>query len=279
MLWSLVFAAAVSAFSAAAPPAPGIQTALHVSGELSDEVWQRANPIDSFVQRDPEEGGRPSERTEFRVAYDATTLFVKVHAFDSEPFHVRGYLTRRDDDSPSDWIRVFVDSYHDRRTAYEFAVNPVGVKQDSYWYNDNNRDVSWDAVWDVKVTTDQSGWTAEFRIPFSQLRFNPAQSNTFGLAVSRTIGRLNETSTWPLLARSANGYVSSFGDLTELSMTLSPKRLELLPYTVGNLTTQPTDGNPLLKSAAPGGSLGLDAKYALTPGLTLTSTFNPDFGQ
>jgi len=280
MLWGLVFGAALSALSGAdAVATPGVQTALHVTGELSDDVWQRANAVDGFLQREPEEGGKPSERTEFRVAFDATTLFVKVHAFDSEPFHVSGYLTRRDGDSPSDWIRVFVDSYHDRRTAYEFAVNPVGVKQDRYWYNDTNRDDSWDAVWDVKVSTDESGWTAEFRIPFSQLRFNPSESTTFGFAVSRTISRLNETSTWPLLARSANGYVSSFGELRGLSMTGSPKRMEILPYTVGNLTTQPVDGNPLLRSAAPGGSFGLDLKYALTPGLTLTSTINPDFGQ
>src|SRR5436189_166670 len=132
-------------------------------------------------------------------------------------------------------IRVPIDSYHDRRTAYEFAVNPAGVKQDRYWYNDNSRDDSWDAVWDVKVSRDESGWVAEFRIPFSQLRFTPNRENTFGFAVARQIGRLNETCTWPLLARSANGYVSSFGDLGGLSMTASPKRMELVPYTVGNL--------------------------------------------
>jgi len=281
MLSVLVFAAALAVLPPRvdAVPIPDAPSAMRVNGEPSDELWQRANPVDAFVQRDPEEGGKPSQRTEFRVAYDSTTLFVKVHAFDTEPFHVHGYLTRRDADSPSDWIRVFVDSYHDRRTAYEFAVNPVGVKQDRYWYNDNSRDDSWDAVWDVKISTDETGWTADFRIPFSQLRFNPVTSNTFGFAVSRTIARLNETSTWPLLARSANGYVSSFGDLGGLSMTAAPKRMEIQPYTVGSLTTQPTGGNPLLKGAAPDGSFGLDLKYALTPGLTLTSTFNPDFGQ
>jgi Domain of unknown function (DUF5916)/Carbohydrate family 9 binding domain-like len=281
MLSALVFAAAAAALpprvdAVAIPDGP---SAMRVNGEPSDELWARANAVDAFVQRDPEEGGKPSQRTEFRVAYDSTTLFVKVHAFDTEPSHVHGYLTRRDADSPSDWIRVFVDSYYDRRTAYEFAVNPVGVKQDRYWYNDNSRDDSWDAVWDVKVSTDESGWTADFRIPFSQLRFNPTASNTFGFAVSRTIARLNETSTWPLLARSANGYVSSFGDLGGLSMNAAPKRMEFQPYTVASLTKQPTGGNPLLKGAAPDGSFGLDLKYALTPGLTLTSTFNPDFGQ
>ena len=129
------------------------------------------------MQREPHDGGEPSQRTEFRVAYDATTLFVKVRAFDTEPDKIVTYLTRRDLDSPCDWIRVLIDSYHDRRTAYEFAVNPSGVKMDRYWFNDNNSDDSWDAVWDVSVSRDRRGWTAEFRIPFSQLRFNPRASD------------------------------------------------------------------------------------------------------
>src|SRR6266540_4667545 len=216
-------------------PVPDAPNAIRVSGELSDEVWRAANPTVAFLQRDPNEGREPSQKTEFRVAYSATTLFVKVRAFDREADKIVTYLTRRDQDSPCDWLHVLIDSYHDKRTAYEFAVNPSGVKIDRYWYNDFNRDDSWDAVWDVSVSRDTDGWTAEFRIPFSQLRFNPAQANTFGFAVQRRIGRLNETSTWPLLPRSAPGYVSSFGELGGLSMAASPKRLELVPYTVANL--------------------------------------------
>ena len=249
------------------------------SGGSNDEVWRAAPAASGFLQREPKEGAEPSQRTEFRVAYDASTLYVQVRAFDTEPDKIVGYLTRRDDDSPSDWIHVMIDSYHDRRTAYEFAVNPAGVKADRYWMNDNSDDKSWDAVWDVSVSRDAEGWTAEFRIPFSQLRFSPSAVNTFGFAVAREIGRLKETSTWPLLARSANGFVSSFGELTGLKMTTAPKRLELVPYTVGDLTRQPTAGNPLLRRSDPAAAIGLDFKYALTSGLTLTSTINPDFGQ
>jgi hypothetical protein len=252
---------------------------IRVNGEPGDELWQTATAIDAFVQREPEEGGRPSQRTEFRVAYDDATLFVRVHAFDAEPDRIASYLTRRDGDSPSDWIRVLIDSYHDRRTAFEFAVNPDGVKQDRYWSNDTNSDDSWDAVWDVKVWRDHTGWSAEFRIPFSQLRFNRSDNLAFGFAVSRSIGRLNETSTWPLLARSANGYVSSFGELGGLTMRGSSKKLELVPYTVASLTRQRPGDNPLLRPSAGDAAVGLDVKYALTPGLTFTSTFNPDFGQ
>ena len=258
---------------------PASARAVRAGGELSDEFWQSIAPVDAFVERDPVEGGVPSQRTEFRVAYDASTIFVKVLAYDTEPAGIRSYLTRRDGDSPSDWIRVLIDSYHDKRTAYEFAVNPAGVKSDRYWYNDNSSDDSWDAVWDVKVSRDARGWSAEFKIPFSQVRFNPSESITFGFAVSRQIGRLNETSTWPLLARSATGFVSSFGELGGLSIGTSPKRLELAPYAVANLTRQRPQGNPLLSASAPELAVGLDAKYAVTPGLTLTTTVNPDFGQ
>jgi len=276
----LALAAVVTAASAHGDAVQATSvTAVHTSGELSEDTWRLATAADAFVQREPEEGGVPSQRTEFRVAYDASTLFVRVHAFDTDPDRIVGHLTRRDGDSPSDWIRILIDSYHDRRTAYEFAVNPAGVKQDRYWYNDNNSDDSWDAVWDVKVSRDATGWTAEFHIPFSQLRFKPGDSLTFGFAVSRSIGRLNETSTWPLLARSATGYVSSFGEINGLSMRGSPKKIELVPYTVASLTRQRPEGNPLLSPSAGDGAVGLDLKYAVTPGLTFTSTFNPDFGQ
>ena len=254
-------------------------SAARLNGELSADAWRTAAVVDAFVQREPAEGAAPSQRTEFRVMYDASTLYVQVHAYDNEPAKIVSYLTRRDADSPSDWIRVLVDSYHDKRTAFEFAVNPAGVKQDRYWYNDTDRDDGWDAVWDVRVSRDETGWTAEFHIPFSQLRFSPDGSNTFGFAVARHIGRLNETATWPLLARSATGYVSSFGELGGLSMSASPKRLEMMPYSLASLTRQRPRGNPLLNPSDPGTSLGLDAKYALTPGLTLTTTINPDFGQ
>ena len=255
-------------------------TAIRVDGELNDAAWQAAPPITGFLQREPHEGAAATFQTEARVAYDATTLYVAVQAFDPEPQRIVGIRTRRDEESPSDWISIIVDSFHDRRSGYQFAVNPAGVKMDGYWYNDTNNDSGWDAVWDVAVSRGERGWRAEFRIPFSQLRYRPADSATFGFAVIRQVGRLNETSTWPLLARSANGYVSSFGELTGLSLNRSPKRLEIVPYVVGDLKTQPAEaGNPFSRPRDPAGSAGVDVKYALTPALTLTGTINPDFGQ
>ena len=275
----LIAAAEPAAARVSATPIPST-TAIRLDGELTEEVWQTAPIISGFKQRDPKDGADATYDTEARVAYDATALYIAVLAIDPEPARIVGIRTRRDEGSPSDWIRVLIDSFHDRRSAYEFAVNPAGVKQDVYWFNDGNQDNGWDAVWDVAVSRAPKGWRAEFRIPFSQLRFHPAASATFGFAVIRQIGRLNETTTWPLLSKTASGYVSSFGELTGLQLNRSPKRLEMVPYVVGDVTTQPGEsGNPLRQTTDPDGSLGLDLKYALRPGLTLTGTVNPDFGQ
>jgi hypothetical protein len=254
--------------------------AVRLDGQLTESAWAAATPVSGFVQRDPKEGGEPTFQTEVRILYDRDYLYVGVWAMDADPSRIVGIRTRRDEDSPSDWIRVMVDSYCDRRTAYEFAVNPSGVRLDRYWFADSNTDTSWDAVWDVSVSRDARGWRAEFRIPFSQLRFEPGKRDTFGFAVLRQIGRLNETSSWPLIAKSKPGFVSQMGELGGLKLVGAAKRLEVLPYTVGQVKSQPVDaGDPFTSSPDRSAALGLDLKYALTPGLTLTTTINPDFGQ
>lgn len=261
------------------PVALAASVPIVLDGRLDDAPWREATVISGFRQREPREGADASLPTEVRVAYDERALYVAVHAYDPDPAAIVGLMTRRDAESPSDWIRVLVDSYRDRRTAYEFAVNPAGVKQDRYWFNDTNFDDAWDAVWDVAVGRHDSGWIAEFRIPCSQLRFRRGETR-IGFAVVRHVARLNETSTWPLLPRSASGYVSSFGEIAGVSPGRAANRLELVPYGVSQLETEPRDGgNPLRRSPDLGAATGLDFKYALTPGLTLTGTINPDFGQ
>ena len=273
---------ASDAVGSARIPAAQVTTAsaIRLDGELTEDIWQTAPLITGFKQREPTDGAKATFETEARVAYDSTALYVAVLAFDPEPERLVGIRTRRDEHSPSDWIRVAIDSFHDRRSAFEFAVNPAGVKQDTYWFNDASQDAGWDAVWDVAVSRGPAGWRAEFRIPFSQLRFHPSPSAVFGFAVTRQIGRLNETTTWPLLSRTVSGYVSSFGELTGLQLARAPKRLEVVPYVLGDVTTQPREaGNPLREARDPDAAIGVDMKYALRPGLTLTATVNPDFGQ
>src|SRR6266568_1022736 len=280
---ALLLSAAVSA-ARGTPAMPAVAvpeaTAIRIDGDLDDAIWQRVPAVTDFRQREPRDGAAPSFPTDVKVAYDATNLYVAVRAHDPQPERVVGLRTRRDSSSPSDWIKVIVDSFHDRRSAFEFGVNPAGVKEDRYWYSDGNEDDGWDAVWDVAVARDKDGWRAEFRIPFSQLRFRASDNATFGFAIVRDIARLNETDTWPLISKSANGYVSSFGDLTGLKLAQSPKRLEVVPYVVGQVDTQPTQpGDPLITARDQTGTVGADVKYAVRPGITLTATVNPDFGQ
>lgn len=269
-----------AARSIAATPVPPGATAILIDGELNEAAWSKAPLISDFVQRRPAEGLPPTFKTEARVLFDAANLYVAITATDPEPSKIVGQLSRRDSLTSSDWLSVYVDSYHDRRTAYEFGVNPAGVKYDRYWFNDSNSDISWDAVWDAAVSRSATGWRAEFRIPFSQLRFNPASASTFGFAIGRILARVDEASTWPLLPRSASGFVSSFGELTGLSFAHPLKKLEITPYAVTQLTTQPVEkNNPLSKSPDPSTTAGVDLKYAVAPGLTFTGTVNPDFGQ
>ena len=280
-LLSLVLAAGIDAAprTIAATAVPSA-TAIKLDGEFTESVWERVPAVSDFRQREPKDDAAPTFATEVKVAYDASHVYVAVFAHDPEPSRIIGMRTRRDSDSPSDWIRVFIDSFHDRRSAFEFGVNPAGVKRDVAWSNDSNEDPGWDAVWDVSVSQSADGWRAEFRIPLSQLRFRRSDSATFGFAVARQIGRLNETDTWPLLSKAASGVVSSFGDLTGLQLNQTPKRLELVPYVVSQLNTQPREpGNPLVSAREPKAAIGADLKYALRPGLTLTATVNPDFGQ
>ena len=251
-----------------------------VSGTVSESDWQRAELLTSFVQREPSEGAPATYQTEARVVAAGSALHVIVHANDPDPEKIVGYLTRRDEDSQSDWIHLFIDSYHDKRTGYQFAVNAAGVKRDAYWFNDDNSDDSWDAVWDVKVDRTAAGWSAEFHIPYSQLRFSDGADRTIGFGVFRYIPRINETSFGYLDAPILRVIISQLGEIEGVSPSGSSKRLELLPYTVTTAVTQPAQrGNPLHETFNPNVSAGLDLKYAITPALSLTATVNPDFGQ
>lgn len=151
-----------------------------LDGRDDEPFWLGAPAIDQFLEYEPNEGVESRFRTEARVAYDNRNLYVFVHMYDPAPDSIVSLLARRDQRVPSEQLKLVIDSYHDRRTAYQFAVNPAGVKRDSYVYNDNVEDLSWDAVWDVATAIDSTGWTAEFRIPFSQLRYADPRSTRSG---------------------------------------------------------------------------------------------------
>ncbi|HEU4556678.1 MAG TPA: DUF5916 domain-containing protein, partial [Longimicrobium sp.] len=262
-------------------PAP-VATALrasagiHVDGRLDEAVWAQATPVTEFTQYDPEEGKPVSEATEARVVYDDEALYVGVRLHDRGQVNTR--LGRRDMDlSDSDWFGVQIDSYHDHLTALGFDVNPSGVRRDEA-KTDRGDDNSWDAVWEVATRVDSGGWTAEFRIPFSQLRFNP-RSDTWGLLLERIIGRRKEYAVSAFTPRSERGGIARWGHLTGLRGVRAGRRLELLPYTVARAEYVDPRGNPFREDAEYGTRVGADVKYRITTNLTLDATVNPDFGQ
>ena len=211
-----------------------------------------------------------------RAAYDEHHLYVFVRAFDPHPDSIVSLLSRRDDQPPSDYITLMIDSYHDRRTGYEFMVNPAGVKSDFAIYNDASEDIAWDAVWDAATRIDSLGWTAEYRIPLSQLHYSAKGDGTFGILIWRFIQRYTETVTWPLHRMSKSGLVSQFGELTGLEGLGSPGRAELTPYIVTKNVQGPASSNYERSQEF---AVGGDLAYRLASNVLLNATVNPDFGQ
>ena len=247
-----------------------------IDGKDDDAVWRTAPPITGFKQWQPTEGKEPRFRTEAKVAYDAANLYVFARAFDPHPDSIIRLLERRDTFTPSDMIWIFVDSYHDRRTGYEFGVNAAGVKMDQAVYDGGNEDGAWDGVWDVATTIDSLGWTAEFRIPLSQMRYGQEKSHTFGFTIDRDIYRYAERVSWPMLSQSKPDLVSQLGALDGLDDLEAPRRLEALPYVVTKSASRITNNAFAQKSNV---TVGGDVKYRVAPNLTLDATINPDFGQ
>ncbi|HEX8244802.1 MAG TPA: DUF5916 domain-containing protein, partial [Longimicrobium sp.] len=287
MLASLLLAAALAADTTQAAaqavtayrltPAAGAPT---LDGKLDDPVWAAADSAYGFTQKDPDEGKPSRFPTVVRIAFDDNAVYVAMRAYDPEPSRIVSQLTRRDEGSPSDWLMAAFDSRHDRRTAYVFAVNPAGVKRDFTVTDGADDDAGWDAVWDVAVSRDAQGWSAEFRIPLSALRFSPTGDGVWGFEAARAVPRVNEESYWAPLRKDDSRVVARFGELRGMRGLPSPRRLELLPYAVSGATRAPgTGGDPFYRATDLRGSAGLDLKYGVTSDLTLDATVNPDFGQ
>ena len=255
-------------------------TAPTIDGRLDEPDWAAAAVATDFIVFEPNEGEAASQATEARVLYGDAALYVAIRAFDTAPDSILARLARRDARPHSDWLDVVIDSYHDRRTAFRFGVNPAGVKSDGYLYDDTEEDDSWDAVWDVATRTDRDGWTAEFRIPYSQLRFDGARAQTWGINFVRFVARHGERSLWAPISRGDGALVSRFGDLSGLHDLSPPTRLEVLPYSLARLRRAPGGADdPFHYPNEVAGAAGVDVKYGITTDLTLDVTVNPDFGQ
>jgi uncharacterized protein DUF5916 len=253
-----------------------------LDGRLDDPAWALGPPITDLIQQDPNEGAPVSERVEVRIVYDGDALYVSARLFDSEPRAIVSRLTRRDAATHSDEFRLLLDSYHDHRTAFQFAVNPAGVKTDVLIGGDGDyEDDSWDPVWKAATAVDSLGWTVEMRIPFSQLRFSRAPEQVWGVRLVRWIQRKNELAMFPFVAKTDKGVASRFAHLEGIANVAAPHRLEVVPYTVsrGSFERPTAARDPFNDGSRYSGGAGADVKYGVSSSLTLDATVNPDFGQ
>ena len=280
----LLFAGAGPLWAANWPERPTLQAARataapSIDGELSDPAWSAAPEFTDFTQHDPHDGEPSSMRTSVRVLYDDDAVYFGAEMDDTHP--PTALLVRRDSFGQFDFLSINIDSQHDRLSGAAFTVTPSNVQIDSILYNDIGEDGAWDAVWTSATKVTARGWTAEVRVPFSQLRFPEKANHVWGLNITRRTVRTNEWVRIVNTRKGETGVVSHFADLTGLDGIRRGRPLEIVPYAVGrtDVLTRADRANPLLDPRDHRLEGGLDVKYGLTSSLTLTGTINPDFGQ
>lgn len=254
-----------------------------MDGRLDEDFWMKQGEwSDCFVQIIPYERKIPDSPTRVKLFYDNKYIYVGVYCKDIHPEKMIRFIGNRDDNSMGDLISVAFDTYHDYRAAPEFNINLGGNKTDLVVTDKLNVNLSWNAVWEGKthINLPDSSWTAELRIPFSQLRYNQlSDDGIWGLHVRRIIRRNNEVQNWSMIPLKNNGHVFSFGEMHGMTDLPKPRGIEFLPYVMGKYRNEPKiPGSPYQKGHSWGGNVGLDAKFALSD-FTLDLTINPDYGQ
>jgi len=277
-------AASQNVHSRAAPETRATPLAgpITLDGRLDEPAWHSPPAAGEFRQMQPKEGEPATQRTEVRFAYDGAALYVGARMYeDSGAAGVRTRLVRRDGQLNSDYLEVIFDPYHDHIGRLFFMVNPSGVRGDANGLGGGGDD-SWDPVWEVKTAIDSLGWTAELRIPFSQLRYPVTSAEqTWGLQIWRQENRLNELSMWSWWPLTESGGPPLFGHLTGMVIERAPGRAEILPYVVGRSSNVPVSdpNDPFQDPHVLDAQAGVDARILLNSNLTLNATINPDFGQ
>ena len=251
-----------------------------VDGRLDEPAWKESEIISELIQREPREGMCATEATEIRILYNDEYLFIGANCSDSSPDKIVANEMRRDEALRNDdFFEIFIDSYHDHRNAFYFVTNPLGAKRDGLVREEGsniNRD--WDGLWYVKTHRSESGWTAEFAIPFYTFRFSGAANQTWGINFGRQIARKKEECYWAPVLRDYGHMgkfrVSYYGNLVGLADIKQGKKLHVMPYVIGGGIREEGDASMDFS-----GDAGLDIKYGLTPNLTADISINTDFAQ
>ena len=251
-----------------------------IDGKLDDECWERGTWAGDFHQWIPDEGAKPTYPTDINIQYDDKNIYVAFRAHEGEPGKIKRMSGGRDVMN-GDMMGIAFDSYRDYRTGFEFDLSAWGQKVDLIIFNPDKADFNWNAVWKGKVGMEDSAWVAEMEIPFSQLRFSREREQVWGLHMWRWTDRLQEESDWEIQSRTGPGMLYNFGELRGINGLKKSRRLEIMPFILGNLKTfKKESGNPFLeKGRTWRGNLGLDAKIGISSNFTVDLTMNPDFGQ
>lgn len=252
---------------------------IKVDGLLDDIGWNAVEWTSDYVEFEPDNGSAPTEQTKMKIVYDEKNLYIAFRCYQADPSSIENRMGRRDD-FPGDWVEINIDSYGDDRTAFSFTASVSGVKGDEFISNNGNFDNSWNPIWFLATNIDTEGWTAEIRIPLSQLRFGNDDEQVWGIQSTRRYFKNEERSLWQPLPANPPGWVSEFGELRGIKGIKPQKQLEIQPYTVGQLDTyENVSGNPFRDGSDAKFTGGLDAKIGVTNDLTVDLTINPDFGQ
>ncbi len=254
---------------------------VHIDGRLEEAAWQQATPATEFVQGEPVENAPPEELTEVRVLFDEGALYVGAIMRDRRAAQIGAQLVRRDEMGQYDFFELSLDPNNDRRTGYRFRVSAAGVQRDVYLFDDVREDEAWDAVWQSAVHRDSTGWSAELRIPLSQLSYIASDTaQSWGVNFSRRRLARNEHTYFALESRLRHGKVSVFGRLQGLHLPRGTRHLELRPYALARAQTagaEPDD--PFFDGSEFGNQIGFDLRLGLGSAYNLDVTVNPDFGQ
>ena len=252
-----------------------ITSPIAIDGVMSEAVWGTAPKIGELVQRQPDTGQPPSERTDVTLLRDENNLYIGVHAYDREADGIVATQMMRDAALGSDdRIEILLDTFRDQRSAFYFATNPAGALVDGLAFANGQLNTEWDAIWHVRTTRTSDGWVAEFAIPFKSLSF-PAGQNVWGFNIARTISRNLEDDRWSG-ARLDTQFlqVSEAGEITNLGGLTQGIGLDLRPFLAGRWLHLGANGDDQFTRKP-----GLDLFYSITPSLRLTATFNTDFGE
>ena len=286
-LVGLVVALGVAAIPATAQPtsnsvrahAVNGPTRIQLDGHLDEPPWAAAPTSTDFTQQEPVEGGTPSERTAVRVVHDDEALYLGITLFYEDPSDIRAYQLRRDISLGSDDRLMWtIDPYNDGRNAYFFETNPLGVRGDGLLTSGqgSNLNKAWDGIWDVAVRRHDEGWTAEVRIPFRTLQFDPAQT-TWGFNVQRTIRVENEEILWAGFRRNQGLFRPRYaGEIRGVEARSAGLGLDVTPFGLTSGTRTWSDGESSDETVL---DTGGDLSYAFTPGLRTALTVNTDFAE